>query len=98
MPALMTPEMVPNGNNTFELVMLVRVLYPFFIHIPDGVMYTQSNVFCTPAVLNTNVGGIGAYATSDLLLPHPTKPGYWKVFGRTDDQIMHNTGEKVFLF
>ncbi|KAF7349949.1 Acetyl-CoA synthetase-like protein [Mycena venus] len=59
MPALVTPEMVPYGNNTFELVML-------------------SNVFCTPAVLNTNVGGIGAYATSDLLLPHPTKPGYWK--------------------
>ncbi|KAJ7894322.1 hypothetical protein B0H14DRAFT_802925 [Mycena olivaceomarginata] len=76
MPALMTPEMVPNGNNAFELVML-------------------SNVFCTPAVLNTNVRGIGAYATSDLLLPHPTKPGYWKVFGRTDDQIMHNTGEKT---
>ncbi|KAJ6555930.1 hypothetical protein B0H19DRAFT_1210704 [Mycena capillaripes] len=76
MPALVMPEMIPYGNNTFELVML-------------------SNVFCTPAVLNIKVRGIGAYATSDLLLPHPTKPGYWKVFGRTDDQIMHNTGEKT---
>ncbi|KAJ7751462.1 hypothetical protein B0H16DRAFT_1419536 [Mycena metata] len=54
-----------------------------------------SSIFCTPAVLNTQVGGIPAYATSDLILPHPTKPGYWKIFGRTDDQIMHNTGEKT---
>ncbi|KAJ7083262.1 hypothetical protein C8R44DRAFT_822628 [Mycena epipterygia] len=75
-PELVTPEMVPHGNNTFELVMV-------------------SNVFCRPSVLNTQVGGIDAYATSDLLMPHPTKQGYWKIFGRTDDQIMHNTGEKV---
>ncbi|KAJ7325472.1 hypothetical protein DFH08DRAFT_886685 [Mycena albidolilacea] len=75
-PKLVTPEMVPYGNNTFELVMV-------------------SNVFCKPAVLNTQVGGIESYATSDLLMPHPTKPGYWKIFGRTDDQIMHNTGEKT---
>ncbi|KAJ7191755.1 hypothetical protein B0H12DRAFT_1039746 [Mycena haematopus] len=54
-----------------------------------------SNVFCTPAVLNTHVGGIPSYATSDLMEPHPTKPGYWKIFGRTDDQIMHSTGEKT---
>ncbi|KAJ7930505.1 hypothetical protein B0H13DRAFT_2532734 [Mycena leptocephala] len=54
-----------------------------------------SNVFCTPAVLNTQVGGIDSYATSDLMMAHPTKPGYWKIFGRTDDQIMHNTGEKT---
>ncbi|KAJ7449030.1 hypothetical protein B0H11DRAFT_2079260 [Mycena galericulata] len=75
-PASITPEMVPHGNNTFELVMV-------------------SNTFNRPAVLNTQVDGIDAYATSDLLAPHPTKPGYWRVFGRTDDQIMHNTGEKV---
>ncbi|KAJ6583069.1 hypothetical protein DFH09DRAFT_978909 [Mycena vulgaris] len=75
-PDLVTPEMVPHGNNTFELVMV-------------------SNVFGRPAVLNTQVRGIEAYATSDLLVPHPTKAGYWKIFGRTDDQIMHNTGEKT---
>ncbi|KAF7328516.1 Acetyl-CoA synthetase-like protein [Mycena venus] len=54
-----------------------------------------SNDFCTPAVLNTQVEGIDSYATSDLITPHATKPGYWKIFGRTDDQIMHNTGEKT---
>lgn len=48
-----------------------------------------------PAVMNTTVDGEEAYATSDLLMPHPTKPGYWKIYGRVDDQIMHNTGQKV---
>ena len=47
------------------------------------------------AVINTMVDGVGAYATNDLLAPHPTLPGYYKVFGRADDQIIHNTGEKV---
>ncbi|KAK6984778.1 acetyl-CoA synthetase-like protein [Favolaschia claudopus] len=74
-PSVMTPEMIPHGNDTFELVMV-------------------SNEFYTPAVTNTTVRGKGAFATSDLLLAHPTKPGHWKVYGRTDDQIMHSTGEK----
>lgn len=49
----------------------------------------------TPSIINTVVNGVGAYATSDLLQPHPTKPRYFKVFGRVDDQIMHNNGEKA---
>ncbi|THH03024.1 hypothetical protein EW145_g6597 [Phellinidium pouzarii] len=48
-----------------------------------------------PTNINTTVNGREAYATSDLLSPHPTKKGYWKVIGRTDDQIMHSTGEKT---
>ena len=47
------------------------------------------------AVVNTTVDGVAAYATNDIVAPHPTRPGYWKVYGRADDQIMHNTGEKV---
>ncbi|KAH7907693.1 hypothetical protein BJ138DRAFT_455649 [Hygrophoropsis aurantiaca] len=58
-------------------------------------LVTVSNTFCRPSVLNTKVDGIDAYATSDILMPHATKAGYWKVFGRTDDQIMHSTGEKT---
>ncbi|KAJ7929762.1 hypothetical protein B0H13DRAFT_2652291 [Mycena leptocephala] len=75
-PKLVTAELIPYGDNTFELVMV-------------------SNEFCRPCVLNTQVGGIEAYATSDLLVPHPVKSGYWKVYGRADDQIVHNTGEKT---
>src|SRR5712672_1000355 len=48
-----------------------------------------------PVVTNTRVDGRNAYATSDLLEPHPTKPGLWKIFGRKDDQIMLSTGEKT---
>ncbi|KAI5116179.1 hypothetical protein M0805_002877 [Coniferiporia weirii] len=48
-----------------------------------------------PNVINTMVNGREAYETSDLLSPHPTKKGYWKVASRTDDQIMHSTGEKT---
>ncbi|TCD61564.1 putative NRPS-like protein biosynthetic cluster [Steccherinum ochraceum] len=51
--------------------------------------------FLSPSGLNTTVNGEPAYATSDLFIPHPTRPGLWKLFGRTDDQIMHSTGEKT---
>ncbi|PBK78299.1 acetyl-CoA synthetase-like protein [Armillaria solidipes] len=75
-PGFVKTEMVPNGNNLYELVMM-------------------SNPFCQPSVLNTKVNGVDAYATSDLFIPHATKAGFWKIFGRTDDQIIHNTGEKT---
>ena len=39
--------------------------------------------------------GVPGYDTNDVLAPHPTKPGFYKVFGRADDQIMHSTGEKT---
>ncbi|KAK0447907.1 uncharacterized protein EV420DRAFT_1713021 [Desarmillaria tabescens] len=75
-PKCITPEMVLNGNNLYEFVMV-------------------KNDFGVPSVINTKINGVDAYTTSDLLMPHPTKPGLWKIFGRTDDQIMYNTGEKT---
>ncbi|KZT73708.1 acetyl-CoA synthetase-like protein [Daedalea quercina L-15889] len=48
-----------------------------------------------PNMINTKVDGVDAYATSDLVAPHPTKKGLYKIVGRTDDQIMHSTGEKT---
>lgn len=50
-----------------------------------------------PCVINCNYNGRPGYNTNDILAPHPTKPGYWRVYGRADDQIMHSTGEKVRL-
>ncbi|KAJ8508691.1 hypothetical protein ONZ45_g9065 [Pleurotus djamor] len=49
----------------------------------------------TPNVLNTEVDGQSAYATSDLLEVHPTKPHLVRVYGRVDDQLMLSTGEKT---
>ncbi|KAM5543840.1 hypothetical protein V8D89_002457 [Ganoderma adspersum] len=50
---------------------------------------------CPPRVINDSVDGVDAYATNDLLEPHPTRPGFWKVYGRVDDQIMLSNGEKT---
>ncbi|KAH9847100.1 acetyl-CoA synthetase-like protein [Lenzites betulinus] len=46
-------------------------------------------------VINTQVDGQDGYATSDLVEPHPTKPGLWRIFGRADEQIMLSNGEKT---
>ncbi|KAI0743082.1 acetyl-CoA synthetase-like protein [Daedaleopsis nitida] len=48
-----------------------------------------------PSAFNTTVDGKRAYATSDILQRHPTKPGLWQVYGRSDDQLMLSTGEKT---
>ena len=45
--------------------------------------------------MNTAVDGILGFDTNDILMPHPTEKGWYKMYGRADDQIMHNTGEKV---
>ncbi|KAI5119729.1 hypothetical protein M0805_008659 [Coniferiporia weirii] len=67
--------------------------------IPDGKgnyeLIAVPHKYGTPSVFNTEVDGKGAYATSDLLTPHPMRSGYWKVYGRTDDLLMHSTGEKT---
>ena len=47
------------------------------------------------AVTNTTIDGVEAYATNDLVVPHPKRPGYWKLIGRRDDQIVLANGEKV---
>jgi len=46
-------------------------------------------------VINGQLLGESAYFTSDLFTPHPSRPNYWKIYGRSDDQLIHNTGEKV---
>ncbi|QRV95194.1 acetyl-CoA synthetase-like protein [Ceratobasidium sp. AG-Ba] len=48
-----------------------------------------------PLIINTEIEGQPAYATKDLLVSHPTKPGLWKTIGRLDDQIVLANGEKI---
>ena len=47
------------------------------------------------AIHNTDVEGIPAYATSDLVEQHTSYPSLFRILGRKDDQIMLSTGEKV---
>ncbi|KAF4610030.1 hypothetical protein D9613_010647 [Agrocybe pediades] len=42
-----------------------------------------------------NLPDTKGYATSDLWMPHPTKPYFWKIVGRKDDVIVHTSGEKT---
>lgn len=37
----------------------------------------------------------GSYATSDLLVPHPSTPGAYKFVGRLDDTLVMVSGEKT---
>ncbi|KAI9065203.1 acetyl-CoA synthetase-like protein [Trametes sanguinea] len=46
-------------------------------------------------VINIKIDGRDGYATNDLVEPHPTKPNYWKVYGRADEQIVLSNGEKT---
>ncbi|KIK64285.1 hypothetical protein GYMLUDRAFT_94733 [Collybiopsis luxurians FD-317 M1] len=42
-----------------------------------------------------NLPELKGYATSDLLVPHPTDLRKWKIVGRLDDVIIHSSGEKT---
>jgi hypothetical protein len=68
-----------------------RILCPS----PTFAETSQNHDFHRPVVINTQIDGQDAYATSDLLVPHPTKSGLWKIYGRKDDQIMLSSGEKT---
>ncbi|KAH9903318.1 acetyl-CoA synthetase-like protein [Cubamyces lactineus] len=46
-------------------------------------------------VINMKYEGRDAYATGDLAVPHETLPGFWAVYGRTDEQIVLSNGEKT---
>lgn len=37
----------------------------------------------------------GSYATGDLFELHETIPNAWRYFGRSDDLLIHSSGEKT---
>jgi hypothetical protein len=51
--------------------------------------------FNAPSVINTQINGKPGFATGDLLQPHPTVDGWYRIYGRADEQIMLSTGEKT---
>ena len=89
-------EYLPDGNGNYELV--VKVRYRTFLRcLNELISWFKPGPWMLPSVFNTTINGVPAYATGDLVTPHPTKPNFWKIFGRDDDQIMHSTGEKVWF-
>lgn len=93
---LLTMSFRPHGDNKFELIIMVnsnRIALTDLM--TDSDTFAQSRPDLPLPVINTQVDGRDGYATSDLLEPHPTKPGLWRIFGRADEQIMLSNGEKV---
>ncbi|OSD00551.1 acetyl-CoA synthetase-like protein [Trametes coccinea BRFM310] len=70
-----------------------------FRFIPRGENKFEVVVLSDPniplPIININIDGRDGYATNDLVEPHPTKPNYWKVYGRADEQIILSNGEKT---
>lgn len=46
-------------------------------------------------VYNTDLDGVPAWNTNDIILRHPTNKDIYRFVGRSDDQIMLSSGQKV---
>ncbi|KAJ6574353.1 hypothetical protein B0H19DRAFT_1371452 [Mycena capillaripes] len=78
--ASIEPVLVPvDGDTTGSLFQLI-------------VKQSVTNCLVLP---NTEVDGVPAYDTNDIVQRHPTVPTLYRVYGRVDDQIMHSNGEKT---
>ncbi|KAF5389352.1 hypothetical protein D9757_004361 [Collybiopsis confluens] len=70
---------------------------PYIRWAPQGDGTSELQLLTTesfePAV--KNLEDVPGYATSDLFSPHPTNPSLWNITGRTDDVIIHSSGEKT---
>ncbi|KAG6902731.1 hypothetical protein C0995_012395 [Termitomyces sp. Mi166 len=99
------------GNLLSEAGVMLRPLYgateigintryiPIAIKDPEDWEYMQfqdhMNSNEKHETMLNNLPDVPGYATSDLWRPHPTKKGLWKIVGRTDDVIVHSSGEKT---
>ena len=87
----------PKSEGLYELfiVVIIKNLYTLSIPKWSSGKSSQDTPRGKICMTNTELYGEKAYATNDLLIRHPTNPKLWKVHGRSDDQIVHSTGEKV---
>ncbi|SJL14874.1 uncharacterized protein ARMOST_18349 [Armillaria ostoyae] len=58
-------------------------------------LYVKDGPLHSPAVLDSEIDGVKAFDTKDLVQLHPSNRNLFKVYGRADEQIMHSTGEKT---
>ncbi len=86
----------PIEDGTYEVVILVSAPSQ---PSARARIYANENVQSEPdvplPVLNTKVDGQDAYSMNDLAVPHPTRPGLWRIVGRADEQIVLSNGEKT---
>lgn len=95
----MAPRFIPTGDGTYELLLLVRLANSVPRDINAEIASeTQESESTVVATVNTKCDGRDAYATNDLFVPHPSRPGLWKIIGKKDDQITLSTAYKVWIF
>lgn len=90
------PVLIPQNDEDCTCELTFTVLY--FLKNDSAVTnmkYVQPCATHTPSVTNGTFEGNEVYMTSDLFIKHPTIPNLYRVHGRSDDQIMLSTGEKV---
>ncbi|KAG7444602.1 NRPS-like enzyme [Guyanagaster necrorhizus] len=58
----------------------------------EGIYHLYENGLNSPSVLDTEIDGVKAFDTKDLVQLHPLNRNLFKI---PDDQIIHNTGEKT---
>nr|VWP02499.1 M protein type 1 [Ganoderma boninense] len=104
------PPVIPTVENVFEAILKTSSQFvttaPAFIENPfhdfnSIISSTELGPIAkvypnTPLpVVNTKINERDAYASNDLLEPHPTRVGWWRYYGRVDDQIILSNGEKT---
>lgn len=88
------PELVPDADaDAYEVVFRVRSDFFFRLRILTRILQESEKHHL--AVHNTEVDGVPAYATGDLVERHNSNPSLFRILGRKDNQIMLSTGEKV---
>jgi hypothetical protein len=86
-------ELKSIGDGSYEPIVVVRIFIILIISFKR--VYQSCPGFHEVAVANTEWNGLPAYSTGDLLLQHPQRPNYYKVLGRSKDQVMLSSGEIV---
>ncbi|KAF8576894.1 acetyl-CoA synthetase-like protein [Ramaria rubella] len=104
--SFMSAEPYIEGHEWFEFPSSISIelmpepedegLYELIIKTEDYLKYeSQESETHTLAAHNTEINGVPAYATNDIIERHPTNSKLFRIQGRKDDQIMLGTGEKT---
>ncbi|KAJ6525731.1 hypothetical protein B0H19DRAFT_1198655, partial [Mycena capillaripes] len=95
---LMNRVFTDNRGGDWEFFSFYSLLAPNFIPQENSDLFElviKTGPFHTPTQTNAVHDDVSAFATKDLLLPHPEKPGFWKYACRMDDQETLSNGMKI---
>ncbi|GJE90357.1 acetyl-CoA synthetase-like protein [Phanerochaete sordida] len=79
----------------WEWLVFTERVRPRWVPEGDGAFELQFLTCDTHRPNVENLEDARGYATSDLWVPHPSKPGLWRITGRKDDVLVLASGEKV---